>query len=380
MFSPVLYFDHNATHPLCDEAREAWLRATRDFIGNPASAHRLGARAEAALEQARERLAGWLGCAAREIVWTGGATEAANAALHHAAQTSDGAALISSLEHPCVQAAARKYFAGRCETIPAARAGVIDLAWLAKRLEHKLPALVAVMAANNETGVLQPWTEALALCRERGVPLFCDAAQWVGKLPAAGLGAADFVSGCAHKCGGPQGVGFLKVPARFQPLLVGGPQEDGRRAGTANVAGVLAMTAAFAAREAALAKDSAAALLVQRAVFETQLAAAVPGATILGAGADRLWNTVSAMMPEIADCRQRWVVKLDKLGFAVSTGSACASGQEAPSQVLTAMGFNPAEASRVLRFSGGWETRAEDWSRLLEGVARAHAELARGSQ
>ena len=375
--TPMLYFDHNATHPLCDEGREEWLRATRDFVGNPSSAHRLGARAEAALDQARERLAGWLGCAAREIVWTSGATEAGNAALHHAARAGEGAALISSLEHPCVQEAARRYFPGRAETIPATREGVIDLAWLADRLADKVFGLVAVMAANNETGVLQPWREVRALCGARGAPFFCDAAQWVGKLSGAGLGAADFVSGCAHKCGGPQGVGFLKVPARFQPLLVGGPQEDGRRAGTSNVAGVLAMIAAFAARETALTNGSAATLVAQRTHFEAQLVAAVPGATILGAGAERLWNTVSAMMPESADCRQRWVVKLDKLGFAVSTGSACASGKEAPSHVLTAMGLSAAQASRVLRFSGGWETRAEDWRRLLEGIVLAHAELGR---
>src|SRR6185503_5821875 len=113
-------------------------------------------------------------------------------------------------------------------------------------------AFVGVMAANNETGVLQPWMDVLALCRERGIPFFCDAAQWVGKLPAAGLGRADYVSGCAHKFGGPTGVGFLKVPGRVRPLLVGGPQEDGQRAGTENVAGVLAMTAALVDREAAM--------------------------------------------------------------------------------------------------------------------------------
>ena len=122
---------------------------------------------------------------------------------------------------------------------------MISIEWLAKELEHKRPALVGVMAANNETGVLQPWREALAACRKHGVPFLCDAAQWIGKMSAAGLGACDFVSGCAHKFGGPQGVGFLKVPARFRALIAGGPQEDGRRAGTENVAGVLAMIAAL---------------------------------------------------------------------------------------------------------------------------------------
>jgi len=390
VISAVLYFDHNATHPLSPAAREAWLRATRDFPGNPSSPHRLGARADEALNEAREKLAGWLGGAAADLVWTSGATEASNAAVHHASRAGGGEAWISAIEHPCVLAATRRYFAGRQQSMPVTRAGIVDLGWLADRLQHKRPALVCLMAANNETGVLQPWREALALCREHDVPFFCDAAQWIGKLPATGLGACDLVSGCAHKFGGPQGVGFLKVPAKFQALVVGGPQEEGRRAGTENVAGVLAMIAALEYPEgrapagphhsspaggigAAGAEPSG--RLAWRAGFERALLVALPGAQIVGSDADRLWNTVSAIMPEIPDCRQRWVVKLDKLGFAVSTGSACASGKEETSHVLAAMGFTSGEASRVLRLSSGWETRAGDWERLLGGLRSAHAAL-----
>jgi cysteine desulfurase len=373
----MLYFDHNATHPLSDAAREAWLRATRDFIGNPSSPHRLGARAEAALDQARERLAGWLGCGSSDIVWTSGATEANNAALHHAARACEAEAWISAIEHPCVLAAAQLYFAGRLQMIPVSGNGVIDLGWLADRLKHKVPALVAVMAANNETGVLQPWREALALCRERGVPFFCDAAQWIGKLPSMGLGSADLLSGCAHKFGGPQGVGFLKAPAKFQPLLVGGSQEEGRRAGTENVAGVLAMMAALDECEAVLKTGETGRLNAIRSNFEWDLSTRLPGVQIVGKEVPRLWNTVSAIMPEMPDCRQRWVVKLDKLGFAVSTGSACASGKEQASHVIAAMGGAPEYASRALRFSAGWGTASGDWDRLLDGLERAHAELAR---
>jgi cysteine desulfurase len=228
--------------------------------------------------------------------------------------------------------------------------------------------LVAVMAANNETGVLQPWREALALCREREVPLLCDAAQWIGKLPARGLGECDAVSGCAHKFGGPPGVGFLKAPARMQSLIVGGPQEDGRRAGTENVPGVLAMIAALQERESA--QETMRGKIALRTRFEHELRAAVPEIEIVGSGAERLWNTVSVIMPEI-DCHQRWVVRMDKLGFAVSTGSACASGKEEPSHVLAAMGFTPAQAARVLRFSSGWTTTAADWTALREGLVRA---------
>ncbi len=367
----MLYFDHNATHPLSRAAREAWLDAVVRYGGNPSSPHRLGARADAALGQARERLADWLGCGAEEIVLTSGATEANNAVLNHAAMAGAGEVWISAIEHPCVIAAARRYFPKSHRMIPVTREGVAEIGWLAEELKRTRPGLIALMAANNETGVLQPWGEVAALCRERGVPFFCDAAQWVGKLPARGLGGCDFVSGCAHKFGGPQGVGFMKVPGRFEPLLLGGPQEDGRRAGTENVAGVLAMVAALEEREAALAGGGAAVREAMRRDFEGMIKEKVVGAEIVGENVERLWNTVSAVMPELADCRRRWVVILDRLGFAVSTGSACASGKEETSHVLTAMGCSAGAVSRVLRFSSGWETGETDWAALQSGIVEA---------
>jgi cysteine desulfurase len=372
----MLYFDHNATSPLSDAAREAWLDAIARYPGNPSSPHRLGARADAALSQARERLADWLGCEPAEIVWTAGATEANNTVLYHAAQSSDGEAWVSAIEHPCVMESARRHFSKRHRLIPVTPEGALDLDWLERSLKDHSPSLVAVMAANNETGVLQPWREAMSLCREKGVPFFCDAAQWIGKIPASGLGAADFVSGCGHKFGGPQGVGFLKCPRKLRPLLVGGPQEDGRRAGTENIAGILSMIAALDLREGAMKVGGLVERVAWRAEFEEMLTRELPGAWIIGAGAARLWNTVSAVMPELPDCRQRWVVKLDSLGFAVSTGSACASGKEQTSHVVSAMGLTASEASRVLRFSSGWETTRSEWQSLLDGLRRAHAALA----
>ncbi len=356
----VLYFDHNATHPLSATARRAWLDAVEKFPANPSSPHRLGQRAEAALDDARTRLAKLLGCPAEAIVFTSGATESANMVL---AQFDD--VLASGIEHPCVLEALR----GRC--LGTSVDGVAEL----PDFSTGRPKLVALMAANNETGVLQPWREALAPCRAGGVPLLCDAAQWVGKLPAAGLGACDFVIGCAHKFGGPQGVGFVKCPRDFHPLIRGGPQEDGRRAGTENLAGILAMIVALEEREAAM--NAASGRLAWREQFEQRLTSAVPGIRIVGAGAERLWNTVSVIMPGTDDCRRRWVVVMDKLGFAVSTGSACSTGKEKPSHVLTAMGIAPDEAGRALRFSSGWETREEDWGHLLDGVIAATKEKGR---
>jgi cysteine desulfurase len=392
----MLYFDHNATTPVRPEARQAWLAAAEDYIGNPSSRHRLGRRAERALEHAREELARLLGCDTSDLVWTSGATEANNLALHHFACVLDSSAevWVSAIEHPCVLAATRHYFPGRHQFIPVTDQGLVDVDWISARLRRTRPGLVAVMAANNETGVLQPWCEVLALCRDQDIPFFCDAAQWLGKLPARGLGACDLVSGCAHKFGGPKGVGFLKVPAqgRFVPLLLGGAQEGGRRAGTENVPGVEGMLAALRACEADLqtpgpargaggvrpasasSRPNPAAVEVRlawRASFERDLLAALPDAEILALHQARLWNTVAALMPDTG-CRHRWVVKLDKAGFAVSTGSACASGREKPSHVLAAMGYPPAASDRVVRFSSGWETTREAWKALGEGLAQVY--------
>src|SRR6185436_9834375 len=262
------------------------------------------------------------------------------------------------------------------QKIPVDAHGVVALDWLEEALAGRSVRLVAVMAANNETGVLQPWREVVALCKSRGIPFLCDATQWLGKLPDSGLGDCDFVSGSAHKFGGPRGVGFLKCPSgsAFAPLLSGGKQEEGRRAGTENVAGVLAMLAALDVRESTLARGAQRERLGWREEFEQALTAELPGTSIVGAGAERLWNTVSAMMPE-TDCRQRWVVKLDKAGFAVSTGSACASGREEPSHVLAAMGYSSAETGRVLRLSSGWETTEQEWPLLAEALEKVFREM-----
>jgi cysteine desulfurase len=371
----MIYFDHNATTPMQPEARQAWLEATEKFIGNPSSPHRIGSRADAALNTARQKLAEFLGCDALDITWTSGATESNNTVLHHFARSlpSEAEVWVSAIEHPCVLAATKHYFPKRHRLIPVTRGGVADLNWLTDELAHQRPGLVAIMAANNETGVLQPWREVLAICKQWGVPFFCDAAQWIGKLPANGLGECDFVSGAAHKFGGPKGVGFLKCLAkgRIEPLLRGGPQEEGRRAGTENVAGILSMMTALEVREATLVKDGHETKTRLRDGFVERLLRSLPGAEVVGLRQPRLWNTVSALMPE-ADCQSRWVVKLDKLGFAVSTGSACSSGKEEPSHVIGAMGYSPTEAGRVLRFSSGWETTEQDWKALLEALEKVY--------
>ena len=373
----VIYFDHNATSPLLPQARQAWLEASEKFPGNPSSPHRLGSRADNALNEAREKLAAMLGCHAMELVFTSGATESNNTVLHHVARSSKGEVWISAIEHPSVLEPAQFHCDGRLRSIPATRSGVIDLNWCEDKLKKTKPALVAVMAANNETGVLQPWADVLKVCRAHGVPFFCDAVQRIGQLPGDELGQCDWLAGSAHKFGGPRGVGFLKTPANLSvtPLLRGGPQEETRRAGTENVPGVLAMVTALEFRHEQFARCEFQAHEKLRHDFEGKLVRALPGSEIVAATMPRLWNTVSALMPE-ADCQQRWVVKLDKLGFAVSTGSACSSGKEEPSHVLRAMSYSAAEAARGLRFSAGWETTDDDWDALLIALQRVNAGVA----
>ncbi|MCW5557724.1 MAG: aminotransferase class V-fold PLP-dependent enzyme [Verrucomicrobiae bacterium] len=374
----MIYFDHNATAPLHPAARDAWLRAHEEFVGNPSSPHRLGARAEAALSDARERLARLLGCQGSEIVWTSGATESNNLVFHHfaAALPSEAEVWISAIEHPSVSEPAARFFAGRLRTIPVDREGVADVQWLEERMRERRPGLVALMAANNVTGVCQPWTQAAALCRSQSVPFFCDAVQWVGKEPSGDWARCDFVSGCGHKVGGPRGIGFLKCPdrGRLHAQLYGGPQEEGRRAGTENVAGALALVAVLEARERSLRNSEVIPRRSWRERFEAALIQELSGVEILGQGRERLWNTVAARMP---DCEgpHRWLVKLDKQGFAASAGSACSSGREKASPVLLAMGCDPSEAGRVLRFSSGWESQCEDWMALLQALKSVARQL-----
>jgi cysteine desulfurase len=232
------------------------------------------------------------------------------------------------------------------------------------------------MTANNETGVIQPWRELRAICQQYKVPFFTDAVQFIGKMPLKGLGECDYVSGAAHKFGGPRGVGFLKIPHRsaITPLLHGGKQEGGRRAGTENVAIIAAMMAALAVREKQIALSQHILRGVWRDNFERELLRTLPGTTIVGANVPRLWNTVSALMPD-GDRKLQWVTRLDKAGFAVSTGSACTTGKEEPSHVLAAMGIKADKAVRVVRFSAGWETTEADWDSLVKAVAKVHAEM-----
>ncbi len=373
----MTYFDYNATAPLLPEAREAWLAALEAHWHNPDSPHGPAARAHARLEEARARLAEILGCGPDALVFTSGATEANNAVLADAAAHAlpQQRVLVSAIEHPCVLEPARQRFGkDRCTLLPAQANGGAALDALQQKLARGDLALVALMAANNETGVIQPWEEAIELCRSQGVGLLIDAAQWLGKRAAAGLCAADFVTASAHKFGGPLGVGFVKVPEGRSDFagLRGGDQEKARRAGTSNYPAIAGMVAALEAMERRIPRETPV-WLEAREAFEARVLAGIPEARVIGAEAERLPGTVSLQLP-FAD-NLRWVRLLDKRGFALSTGSACATAKDGPSHVLAAMGLDAEAARRVVRVSGGPDTSAQDWQALAQALIETAGEL-----
>jgi len=373
----MAYFDWNATAPLHPEAKAAWLEAVERFWGNPSTAYRLGSRARLALDEARETVASCLQVSPESIVFTSGATEANNGLIRECAMRAqpDGEVWISSVEHPCVRAAAYRFWgADRVVELPVDGKGRVDLNVFLDRLDKVRPSLVSVMAANNETGVLQPWEEIRDSCREGGVAFHCDASQWIGKEDRADWSGCAAVSFSGHKFGGGRGVGALVLSPEWRSLrlLEGGAQEMNIRAGTENVPGIVAMAAALRYRfESALPSNPSA----PRDRFEEHVLAAFPAGQlqIHGRGVPRLWNTSSLALPGYPS--ERWIMQLDRRGFKVSSGSACATGKDGPSPVLQAMGVTPETMRRTLRISSGWETSADEWEALQAAIMEVYRHL-----
>lgn len=370
-----VYLDHNATAPLRPEARAAMLAAF-DTPGNALSVHAHGRAARAWVEKARAQVAAAVGAEADSVVFTGSGSEANALALRGALQAASAAGeritrlIVSAIEHDSVRATAAacaESFAGlRVLTAPVTAAGKLDLDEFKRLLdEGKGRALVSVMAANNETGAIQPVAQAAAVAKAHGALVHCDAVQALGKiaLDVNALGA-DYLTFSAHKIGGPQGVGALIVRqgAPLAPQLLGGGQEFGRRAGTHNVAGIAGFGAAV---EAATRTLQSAAL---RDDLERRLKSASADAVVFGDRESRLPNTVciaSAAVPA-----ETMVIALDLDGFAVSAGAACSSGKVAQSHVLTAMGVPSHLAASAIRVSFGWNTQEHELSAFADAWAR----------
>jgi cysteine desulfurase len=346
------YLDHNATSPLRPAAFDAMVEALRPG-GNPSSVHRAGRVARSRVDMARRQVAALLGALPAEIVFTSGGTEANAMAI---AGSGRQRVLVSAVEHDSVLKAAAKV-----ETIPVDAEGVVDLGALERMLaQSDQPALVSVMLANNETGVLQPIAEVVRLARQAGALVHCDAVQAAGKVRVDlhGLGV-DYLSVSAHKLGGPTGVGALAMRsgAPFAPDRRGGGQESNRRAGTENVAGIAGFGAAAEAAQDGPAVDGL------RDRLERALLAIAPDARVFGDGAPRLGNTSCISMPGVKAETQ--VMALDLAGVCVSAGAACSSGKVHRSAVLAAMGVEDAVAETAIRISCGWNTDSDDIERLI---------------
>ena len=346
-----IYLDYNATAPVRPDAAAAVAEALQ-ATGNASSVHGFGREARRILEDAREAVAGLVGAAPAQVIFTGGGTEANDLALGGCGRAR---VLVSAGEHDSVLQAVPA-----AERIPLQRDGRIDRSALAALLAADAsPALVSVMLANNETGVIQPLDEVVALARARGALVHCDAVQAAGKiaLDVADLGV-DLLSLSAHKLGGPQGVGALVVAegVPLRPALRGGGQERRRRAGTENLPGIAGFGAA--ARAAADGLAGFAALAALRDDLEARLRALAPEVIVYGAEAPRLANTSCFALPGLPAETQ--VMALDLAGIAVSAGSACSSGKIEPSHVLRAMGATAQQASSAIRVSLGWRSGAAD--------------------
>jgi cysteine desulfurase len=360
------YLDHNASSPLRPEAAEALVRALA-LPGNPSSVHAEGRAAHAALERARDEVAALVGAAARSVVFTSGGTEAANTVLGPGFRPAGegGATLLlaAATEHPCVLAGHR-FPADAVELIPVDRDGIVDLGWLGDRLDREPSrrALVSIQLANNETGAVQPVAEAARLVHMRGGLVHSDAVQAAGRvrvdIRALGI---DALTLSAHKLGGPKGVGAIVFASdRLEiadRLVRGGGQERGARAGTENVAGIVAFGAAAAAAAAGLEAERIR-LAGLREEAEKALRAAAPAAVVFASGAERLVNTLAFAVPGLK--AETALIAFDLDGVALSSGSACSSGKVKRSHVLDAMGVEPSLAEAALRVSFGWSSTPQD--------------------
>ena len=368
--SEPIYLDYNATAKVRPEAIDAVARALTS-VGNPSSVHAAGRAARNLVETARADVAALVGARAPAVTFLSGGTEADALAIDSGVADGVARLIIGATEHEAVRETAAASGLP-VEVWPVDADGLADLEWLAATLADGPRALVALMLANNETGVIQPVAEAAALVRAAGGWLHVDAVQAAGKIDIDidALGA-DTLALSAHQVGGPQGVGALVAGprARLTRQLHGGGQERGVRSGTENVAGI----AGFAAAARASSRDLPA--LTAQSAWRDELAERMQaaGAIVLGAAAPRLPQTLCVSTPDYASDLQ--VMNLDLAGVMISAGAACTSGKVKPSRVIEAMGQADLALTAV-RISGGWATTEQDWIHCGDVWLEAHARLA----
>jgi cysteine desulfurase len=375
-----IYLDWNATTPLRAEAREA-MAAAWDLCGNPSSVHAEGRQARRLVEAARASVAAAVGGVARNLVFTSGGTEANALALvpglYRGSARPVERLAVSAIEHASVLTGGR-FSAEAVSTVGVTNSGVLDLDRLRAALAGGPPALVSVMAANNETGAVQPVREAAEIVHAAGGLLHVDAIQALGKIPLdINEMNADLMTLSAHKVGGPKGVGAVILAEGvlgFEPLLRGGGQELGRRAGTENVAGIAGFGAAVQRALEAM-EGEAARLESLRNRLENGLLA-TRGVVVFSSDVERLPNTTLFAVPGLK--AETAVIGFDLAGVAVSSGSACSSGKVQPSHVLEAMGYGPELAQGAVRLSLGWSTSETDVDHSIEAWRKLAGTLLTG--
>jgi cysteine desulfurase len=375
-----VYLDWNATTPLRPEARAA-MAAAWDLSGNPSSVHAEGRASRGLIEDARAVVAEAVGAEARNVVFTSGGTEANSLALTPGLRRNSALPInrlvVSAIEHASVLAGGR-FPPEAIEILGVSRSGVVDLDHLREILADGAPALVSVMAANNETGALQPVAEIADIVQGTGGLLHVDAVQAIGKIPLfINEIGVDLISVSAHKMGGPKGVGALVLADGLNgpdAAIRGGGQEKGRRAGTENVPGIVGFGAAVKAAMASLNGDMGRVENLRKRL-ETGLRQ-TPGAFVFSEGTPRLPNTTLFTVPGLK--AETAVIGFDLEGIAVSSGSACSSGKVQPSHVLEAMGFGAEPAKGAVRLSLGWSTTEADIDCCLEAWRKLANALLKG--
>jgi cysteine desulfurase len=375
-----VYLDWNATTPLRPEARQA-MSAAWEVAGNPSSVHAEGRQARRLVEDARAAVSAAVGARPQDVVFTSGGTEANALALTPGLRRGAGEPLrrllVSAIEHTSVLSGGR-FLPEAIGTIQVNGSGLIDIDHLRRLLSVGQPALVSVMLANNETGALQPVGEVADIVHEAGGLLHVDAIQALGKIPFdIKVMKTDLVTLSAHKIGGPKGVGALVLAEDAQglePLLRGGGQELGRRAGTENVAGIAAFGAAVRAAMASL-EGNAARVRGLRDRLEAGLKQ-TPEIIVFSEEVPRLPNTTLFTVPGLK--AETAVIGFDLGGIAVSSGSACSSGKVQPSHVLEAMGVGKELAQGAVRLSLGWSTTETDIDLALQAWRKLSDALLKG--
>ncbi len=364
----MIYLDHNATTAIDPAVLEAMLPYLTEYYGNPSSIHSPGRVARTAIDNAREQVAQLVGAHPSQLIFTSGGTEANNLALNSLATHAVGTMCVSTIEHPSVLEPARQWQkkGWQLELVPVDAGGTVQEA-VAMKMLQKRPTLISVMMANNETGVIQPIASLAQFAREHGVIMHTDAVQAVGKIAVDfNTTGAHLMSLSAHKMYGPKGVGALIVDKVLDipPLLFGGGHEKGRRSGTENVAAIVGFgMAAVLARQQLDQRQQH--LLALRTRLEATLKT-LEGVHIISESAQRLPNTVLIAIPGIEG--ETLIMSLDAKGIALSSGSACASGDTEPSHVLRAMELDEALARSTLRISVGKDSTQAECDAVIAAI------------